>query len=81
MNYTATNGSRWTIANPAPPIPTRAYDWEATHENHDGAPDAGDAKRRFVNAATREELIRAIEARCACGLERDDCDCEGEVPQ
>lgn len=81
MNYTALNGSRWDIENVCPPIPTRAFDWEATHENYDGAPDAWDGKRKFVSAPTREALIERIEARCRCGLEREpgfvECeDCE-----
>lgn len=76
MIYTATNGSRWNVHYEALPIPDRSHDWQATHSNYDGAPDAGDAKRLHVEAATRSELIERIEGRCACGLEREECDCQ-----
>jgi len=57
--YTASDGSRWHLSYDFPPIPSRSYDWSATHEDYDGAPDAHDD--RCVHGPTREAAIAAVE--------------------
>lgn len=47
---------RWSISFDYPPIPIRDADWSATHPNFDGFDD-----NRYVQAATREALIEAID--------------------
>ena len=58
-SYTASDGSLWHINCDCPPIPVRWYDWSATHDDYDGAPDAHDD--RSVSGATREDVLRAVE--------------------
>ncbi len=57
--YTASDGSLWILRFAHPPIPSRAYDWDAVHDDYDGAPDAHDD--RAVSARTREEVLVAVE--------------------
>lgn len=54
--YVASDGSRWTLTCDYPPIPTRAYDWCAVHENFGGPGDD-----RHVYGSTIEEAIEAVE--------------------
>ena len=57
--YTASDGSKWHLSHDFPPIPVRSCDWSATHDDYDGAPDAGD--NRSVMGATRAEACKAVE--------------------
>lgn len=57
--YTASDGSLWHLRFSPPPIPTRAHDWMAVHDDYDGAPDAGDD--RYFTSATIEGVIVEIE--------------------
>ena len=57
--HTASDGSRWYIVCDCPPVPYRHWDWCATHEDYDGAPDAYD--KRVAYGATREKCIEDIE--------------------
>lgn len=41
-----------------PPIPIRSFDWCATLDEYDGAPDAG--RQCVGNGATRQEAIDAL---------------------
>ena len=59
--YIASDGSRWSIRNVSPPVPTRAFDWEWVSEDYDGAIDAYDD--RSGNTSTREKAIEEVEAK------------------
>jgi len=50
----------WEMSFVHPPIPFRDWDWQATHPDYDGAPDANDGRQ--VSAETRELLIAEIDA-------------------
>lgn len=50
----------WEISFDMPPIPFRGFDWTATHEDFDGAPDANDGRQ--VHAATYEDLLVEIDS-------------------
>ena len=56
----------WIISYDYPPIPTRAFDWSATHPDYDGAEDANG--NRHVTGQTRDAVIAEInlwhEERC-----------------
>jgi len=58
-SYRASDGSLWHLVNDCPPIPTRAHDWSATHDDYDGAPDAHDD--RHVTAPTITAVMDAVE--------------------
>lgn len=58
-DYTASDGSVWRVENSCPPIPVRDYDWCATHDDYDGAPDAYDD--RAVYGKTKEAAVAAVE--------------------
>jgi hypothetical protein len=53
----------WLVSFDHPPIPCRQFDWSATHPDYDGAEDSND--ERVIQAATRDELVAAIDARGA----------------
>lgn len=57
--YIATDGSVWHLSCDCPPIPSREFDWSATHDDYDGAPDAHDD--RFVNGRDQHAVIVAVE--------------------
>ena len=57
--YMDSTGGLWHLEFRVKPIPSRGADWEANHDDFDGAPDSGDT--RFCYAGTRENLIDAIE--------------------
>lgn len=42
-----------------PPIPTRAYDWCAYHDDYDGAPDAHD--HRVFRGPTKEDVMAQVD--------------------
>lgn len=49
----------WNVSFDPPPIPTRVFDWEATHPDYDGAPDGNDS--RIAYGASRREVQSAID--------------------
>lgn len=55
----------WTISHAPPPIPMRNLDWAATHPDYDasweGEEDGWVDNGLAVHAATRDELIEAID--------------------
>ena len=55
-NYTASDGSTWTIENTSPPIPIRSMDWAWTSTEYDGPGDY-----RYGNEASEALAIGAIE--------------------
>jgi len=61
--YLAPDGSGlWLISHDMPPVPTRAYDWSATHEDYYGGGGEGEPNDpRVLYAPTRHELIERIE--------------------
>ncbi len=66
MNATTQNtyrdalGKVWTLSCDCPPIPTRAYDWSATDQDYDGAPDSA-VRGRVAYGPTRDACIKDIE--------------------
>ena len=57
--HVASDGSHWHVLRNPKPIPTEAFDWDWSHADYDGAPDAHD--HRCGHAASREEAEEAIE--------------------
>lgn len=55
--YKASDGSAWHVYAECPPIPTRAYDWSAVHDDYGGPGD-----NRHVYAPTREAVVREVES-------------------
>jgi hypothetical protein len=53
-------GKVWSISCDCPPIPTRLYDWSASDEDYDGAPDS-ENRHRIAYGATRAECLADIE--------------------
>lgn len=54
----------WTISADYPPIPTRSHDWSATSPDYDADCDQDGffcCAGQSVNAATYEDLLRAID--------------------
>ena len=54
----------------AKPVPTRAWDYDFSHEDYDGAPDSGDA--RCGAARTMEEAKELIDEQ----IEEEEADRE-----
>lgn len=54
----------WSISHERPPIPTTAFDWQATGPNYDawGDSEGWHDNGQKVHAATREALIEEIDA-------------------
>jgi hypothetical protein len=50
----------WEIHFEYPPIPVRDFDWQASHKDYDGAPDAND--NRLVHGSTLEAVKAEIDA-------------------
>lgn len=50
----------WQIDWAPPPIPTRNFDYVATHPDYDGAPDSGDSRQVF--SATINGVVAEIDA-------------------
>lgn len=42
-----------------PPIPTRAFDWHATHDDYDGAPDGTD--NRYFHGPTEDDVKAQVD--------------------
>lgn len=63
MRYTASDGSLWHVECICPPVPNRGFDWCASHEDYDGAPDSGDL--RVVYGETAETCTAAVERHIA----------------
>lgn len=60
--------SQWKFFFDKKPIPIRHHDWEAVHNEYDGAPDANDD--RYVTAGSLEaviELAQEVEAELLAG--------------
>lgn len=66
---------RWWIKFDPPPIPVRSCDWQFWHDDYDGAPDAGDARR-----GTAGSLAEACELIDEWEDENFDCSCSAPVP-
>ncbi|WP_380778103.1 Lar family restriction alleviation protein [Sphingomonas sp. R86520] len=60
QNVTQDRYKGWLLSFDHPPIPCRQFDWSATHPDYDGADDSNDD--RGLQAATRDELVAAIDA-------------------
>jgi len=74
LRVTDTTGKVWTLSCDRPPVPTRAFDWSATDEDYDGAPDSA-TRHRVARGATREACIADIERIVAAeeqGTEEQD---------
>ena len=54
----------WSISFDFPPIPIRSMDWSATHPDYDASLEDGEWQDngKRVTAATREDLIKEIDA-------------------
>lgn len=78
LRVTDTTGKVWTLSCDRPPVPTRAFDWSATDEDYDGAPDSA-TRHRVAHGATREACIADIERIVAeeQGTEERDSECPG----
>ena len=48
------------------PIPTKAFDWDYVHRDHDGLPDGGDI--RYGSAASLQDAIEQIKEIEESGL-------------
>lgn len=53
-------GKTWTVSYEPIPIPFRGFDWSATDEDYDGAPDSA-GKNRVAYGATAEGCIEEID--------------------
>lgn len=65
QKYTDSCGELWHIEYNPKPVPIRGIDWEYTHDDYDGAPDADDY--RYGSAATPELCRADIEVGIADG--------------
>jgi hypothetical protein len=54
--YITKRGEHWNLFHDSPPVPSRAFDWSATHVDYDGEGD-----HRLVFGETREDVIRNID--------------------
>lgn len=59
LTYFAKDGSKWHLSYEHPPVPNRGFDWCASHDDYDGAPDSKDD--RMVFGETEQKCIAAIE--------------------
>lgn len=59
----------WNVHFDPPPIPTRMFDWEATHPDYDGAEDAND--NRCLHAGSRAAIQAEIDEWYADNEEYD----------
>lgn len=69
MTVTHNRHKGWLLTHYAPPIPCRKYDWVAVHPVYDEDRPNADL---LLEAATRDELIAAIDAWHGDGQRADD---------
>lgn len=68
----------WEISYDPPPIPSRNFDWQFSHKDFDGAPDACD--NRYGAAASLLEAMTEIDDREDEAFDNADCGCRMADP-